>query len=90
MVGCCLAVVDPLKFSISKGYPHPDDHDKPITDTPGFKPFTDKDKDNFIYTRHIDEQESSLQKCTCVYDLNYCKYISKILVSDNNRNEILK
>ena len=22
------------------GYPHPEDHDKPITDTPGFKPFT--------------------------------------------------
>ena len=25
--------------SLSKGYPHPEDHDKPITDTPGFKPF---------------------------------------------------
>ena len=28
--------------SLSKGYPHPEDHDKPITDTPGFKPFTNK------------------------------------------------
>ena len=26
--------------SLSKDYPHPDDHDKPITDTLGFKPFT--------------------------------------------------
>ena len=26
--------------SLSKGYPRPEDHDKPITDTPGFKPFT--------------------------------------------------
>ena len=26
--------------SLSKDYLHPDDHDKPITDTPGFKPFT--------------------------------------------------
>ena len=26
--------------SLSKGYPHPEDHDKPITDTSGFKPFT--------------------------------------------------
>ena len=25
---------------LSEGYPHPEDHDKPITDTPGFKPFT--------------------------------------------------
>ena len=29
--------------SLSKGYPHPEDHDKPITDTPGFKLFTIKD-----------------------------------------------
>ena len=26
--------------SLSKDYLHPDNHDKPITDTPGFKPFT--------------------------------------------------
>ena len=26
--------------SLSKDYPHPDDHAKQITDTPGFKPFT--------------------------------------------------
>ena len=26
--------------SLSKGYPHPEDHDEPIADTPGFKPFT--------------------------------------------------
>ena len=26
--------------SLSKDYPHPDDHSKQITDTPGFKPFT--------------------------------------------------
>ena len=26
--------------SLSKDYLHPDDHNKPITDTPGFKPFT--------------------------------------------------
>ena len=26
--------------SLSKDYPHPDDHAKEITDTPGFKPFT--------------------------------------------------
>ena len=26
--------------SLSKDYPHPEDHDKPITNTPGFKPFT--------------------------------------------------
>ena len=26
--------------SLSKDYPHPDDHDKQITVTPGFKPFT--------------------------------------------------
>ena len=26
--------------SLSKGYPHPEDHAKPITDIPGFKPFT--------------------------------------------------
>ena len=26
--------------SPSKDYPHPDDHAKQITDTPGFKPFT--------------------------------------------------
>ena len=26
--------------SLSKDYPHLHDHDKPITDTPGFKPFT--------------------------------------------------
>ena len=26
--------------SLSKDYPHPDDHAKQVTDTPGFKPFT--------------------------------------------------
>ena len=26
--------------SLSKDYPHPDDHAKHIPDTPGFKPFT--------------------------------------------------
>ena len=26
--------------SLSKDYPHPDDHAKQITDTPGIKPFT--------------------------------------------------
>ena len=26
--------------SLSKDYPHLEDHAKPITDTPGFKPFT--------------------------------------------------
>ena len=26
--------------NLFKDYPHPEDHAKPITDTPGFKPFT--------------------------------------------------
>ena len=40
-----------------------------------------KDKDNFIYTRHIDKQRSSLRKCTCVYDLNPT-YSRKLPYSD--------
>ena len=32
--------------SLSKDYPHPEDHTKQVTDTPGFKPFT---KNNFSY-----------------------------------------
>ena len=34
--------------SLSKGYPHPEDHDKLITDTPGFKPFTTSIEDALI------------------------------------------
>ena len=30
--------------SLSKDYPHSDDHAKPITDIPGFKPFTKQEK----------------------------------------------
>ena len=29
-----------INNSLSEDYPYPEDHDKPITDTPGLKPFT--------------------------------------------------
>ena len=32
--------------SLSKGYPHPEEHDKQIADTPGFKPFTNNNNNN--------------------------------------------
>ena len=34
--------------SLSKDYPHPDDHTRQTTDTPGFKPFT-KRKSQLLY-----------------------------------------
>ena len=36
--------------SLSKDYPHPEDHDKPIADTPGFKPFAISNECRFIRT----------------------------------------
>ena len=47
---------------LSKDYLHPDDHDKPITDTPGFKPFTKFFKMSQIRTEQIVRAKASFLK----------------------------
>ena len=46
--------------SLSKGYPHPEDHDKPITDTPGFKPLTKNPSPTYSTVHVISKKKNSL------------------------------
>ena len=39
--------------SLSKDYPHPEDHTKQVTDTPGFKPFTKNNPKPYYIPFHL-------------------------------------
>ena len=66
--------------SLSKDYPHPDDHAKEITDSPGFKPFT------MLFLLFMLVLLVYIQSCLSFQ----CRAIKELISSEERAKKIIK